>query len=46
VSVEDAASAREASGGANGFPVDELRAQFPALVKAKDFIFLENAGGT
>ena len=27
------------------FPVDDLRALFPALVKAGDFIFLDNAGG-
>ncbi len=30
----------------NSFPVDELRAQFPAIQKAGDFIFLENAGGS
>src|SRR6202050_1077878 len=28
------------------FPVDALRAQFPALQKNADFIFLENAGGS
>jgi cysteine desulfurase family protein (TIGR01976 family) len=28
------------------FPVEELRAQFPALQKNGDFIFLENAGGS
>ena len=32
--------------GGNGFPVDELRALFPALRKADGFIFLENAGGS
>ncbi len=30
----------------NSFPVEELRAQFPAIQKAGDFIFLENAGGS
>jgi cysteine desulfurase family protein (TIGR01976 family) len=30
----------------NDFPVEELRAQFPALRKNGDFIFLENAGGS
>jgi len=30
----------------NSFPVDELRAQFPALQRSDDFIFLENAGGS
>jgi len=35
-----------APGGLNSFPVDTLRAQFPALQKAGDFIFLENAGGS
>ncbi|MCP8937139.1 cysteine desulfurase-like protein [Alsobacter sp. SYSU M60028] len=30
---------------AKAFPVDEIRAKFPALQKYKDFIFLENAGG-
>jgi cysteine desulfurase family protein (TIGR01976 family) len=30
----------------NDFPVDELRAEFPALQKNADFIFLENAGGS
>lgn len=30
----------------NSFPVDALRAQFPAIQKAGDFIFLENAGGS
>jgi cysteine desulfurase family protein (TIGR01976 family) len=29
----------------NSFPVDEIRAMFPALRKADDFIFLDNAGG-
>ncbi|MBP1849581.1 cysteine desulfurase-like protein [Rhizobium halophytocola] len=29
----------------NSFPVDEIRALFPAIEKAGDFIFLENAGG-
>ena len=32
--------------GRNSFPVDELRAQFPAIQKAGDFIFLENGGGS
>jgi cysteine desulfurase family protein (TIGR01976 family) len=32
--------------GGNGFPVDELRALFPAIRKADGFIFLENAGGS
>ena len=31
--------------GQNSFPVDEIRAMFPALQKAGDFIFLDNAGG-
>lgn len=31
--------------GQNSFPVDEVRALFPALEKAGDFIFLDNAGG-
>ena len=31
--------------GENGFPVEELRGMFPALHKAGDFIFLDNAGG-
>src|SRR6476661_9391130 len=31
--------------GQNSFPVDEIRAMFPALVKSGDFIFLDNAGG-
>src|SRR5580693_4392116 len=30
----------------NDFPVHDLRAQFPALQKDADFIFLENAGGS
>jgi cysteine desulfurase family protein (TIGR01976 family) len=30
----------------NDFPVHDLRAQFPALQKSGDFIFLENAGGS
>ena len=30
----------------NGFPVEEIRKQFPAIVKAGEFIFLENAGGS
>ena len=30
----------------NSFPVDELRAQFPAIQRAGEFIFLENAGGS
>ncbi len=46
VTAKEPASAREALRGANAFPVEELRAQFPALVKAGDFIFLENAGGS
>jgi cysteine desulfurase family protein (TIGR01976 family) len=32
--------------GSNDFPVDEIRALFPAIRKAGDFIFLENAGGS
>ena len=32
-------------GTATNFPVDEIRAMFPALRKAGDFIFLDNAGG-
>jgi cysteine desulfurase family protein (TIGR01976 family) len=36
----------KASAGGNGFPVDELRALFPAIRKADGFIFLENAGGS
>jgi cysteine desulfurase family protein (TIGR01976 family) len=32
--------------GTNGFPVEEIRAMFPAIVKANGFIFLENAGGS
>jgi cysteine desulfurase family protein (TIGR01976 family) len=35
-----------ASGGLNNFPVDQLRAQFPAIAKADGFVFLENAGGS
>ncbi|NLS06036.1 cysteine desulfurase-like protein [Rhizobium sp. P32RR-XVIII] len=31
--------------GQNSFPVDEVRAMFPAIQKAGDFIFLDNAGG-
>lgn len=31
--------------GASVFPVDEIRAMFPAIRKAGDFIFLDNAGG-
>lgn len=31
--------------GHNSFPVDEIREMFPAIRKAGDFIFLENAGG-
>jgi cysteine desulfurase family protein (TIGR01976 family) len=30
----------------NQFPVDEIRKLFPAIQKAGDFIFLENAGGS
>ena len=29
----------------NAFPVHELRAEFPALQRHPDFLFLENAGG-
>jgi cysteine desulfurase family protein (TIGR01976 family) len=36
----------QADRGRNEFPVDELRALFPAIAKAGDFIFLENAGGS
>src|SRR6201991_3317115 len=32
--------------GQNSFPVDEIRAMFPAIQKAGDFIFLDNAGGS
>ena len=46
MTAKEPASTRDALRGANGFPVQELRAQFPALVKAGDFIFLENAGGS
>ena len=35
-----------ASDVSDGFPVEELRAQFPALQRYPDFIFLENAGGS
>jgi cysteine desulfurase family protein (TIGR01976 family) len=31
--------------GQNSFPVDEIRAMFPAIQKAGDFVFLDNAGG-
>ncbi|KQV65275.1 cysteine desulfurase-like protein [Rhizobium sp. Root1220] len=31
--------------GQNSFPVDEVRAMFPSIQKAGDFIFLDNAGG-
>ncbi|MFB9949679.1 cysteine desulfurase-like protein [Rhizobium puerariae] len=31
---------------ARAFPVEEIRARFPALQKYKDFIFFENAGGS
>ncbi len=30
----------------DSFPVEEIRALFPAIQKAGDFIFLENAGGS
>jgi cysteine desulfurase family protein (TIGR01976 family) len=46
VRAKEPASGREASRGANGFPVEELRVRFPALAKAGDFIFFENAGGS
>jgi cysteine desulfurase family protein (TIGR01976 family) len=36
---------KTASPSRNSFPVMELRTQFPAIQKAGDFIFLENAGG-
>jgi cysteine desulfurase family protein (TIGR01976 family) len=36
----------QAFSGRNEFPVDELRALFPAIQKSGDFIFLENAGGS
>jgi cysteine desulfurase family protein (TIGR01976 family) len=39
-------SSPEASHVLNGFPVDQLRAQFPAIANADGFIFLENAGGS
>ncbi|NTF42989.1 cysteine desulfurase-like protein [Rhizobium rhizogenes] len=32
--------------GHNSFPVDEVRAMFPAIQKAGDFVFLDNAGGS
>lgn len=35
-----------AKAGGNEFPVDELRALFPAIRKADGFVFLENAGGS
>jgi cysteine desulfurase family protein (TIGR01976 family) len=35
-----------ASDVSDGFPVEELRKQFPALQRNPDFIFLENAGGS
>eukprot|EP01035_Chromulina_nebulosa_P012112 gene12112-16158_t len=41
-----ASEAERASAPRNGFPVDEIRALFPAIRKAGDFIFLENAGGS
>jgi cysteine desulfurase family protein (TIGR01976 family) len=31
--------------GRNEFPIDEIRDMFPAIKKAGDFIFLDNAGG-
>lgn len=31
--------------GQNSFPVDEVRAMFPAIRKADGFVFLDNAGG-
>ena len=34
------------AGSAASFPVDEIRAMFPAIQKAGDFIFLDNAGGS
>src|ERR1700754_408126 len=40
-----ASLSHQAIAGRNGFPVDEVRAMFPALRKAGDFIFLDNAGG-
>src|ERR1044072_4605192 len=39
------ASTTPVNSGRNDFPVDEIRALFPAIQKAGDFIFLENAGG-
>lgn len=38
-------TARSAGSGAS-FPVEEIRKLFPAIQKAGDFIFLENAGGS
>jgi cysteine desulfurase family protein (TIGR01976 family) len=42
--MDDRTEAARPAAGA--FPVDEIRAMFPALVKAGDFIFLDNAGGS
>ena len=39
-------TSRPVQAGLNRFPVEELRALFPAIAKAGDFIFLENAGGS
>lgn len=39
-------SAERPDSGSNEFPVDELRALFPAIRKADGFVFLENAGGS
>jgi cysteine desulfurase family protein (TIGR01976 family) len=39
-------STERPNGGSNHFPVDELRALFPAIRKADGFVFLENAGGS
>ncbi|MBB3611297.1 cysteine desulfurase-like protein [Rhizobium sp. BK602] len=40
-----ASPAKPAFSGLNSFPVDEIRAMFPAIRKAGDFVFLDNAGG-
>lgn len=40
-----ASATASGTSGRNEFPVDEIRALFPAIRKAGDFIFLENAGG-
>jgi cysteine desulfurase family protein (TIGR01976 family) len=44
--MDMSASTAPTNPGRNDFPVDEIRAMFPAIRKAGDFIFLENAGGS